>query len=182
MIDAVCDDLIAAATATGRTTALSACVPALCADRIRPGGRLDAWYQDHSLTSTDTHTGERTPLCALTGYTVSVNDTPFLLDVPAAINAARSALHPDDQWASAITQGDPTEPNIAAGAAGACWLDFEHAGRNTLAGEIANLHVLMLRRGFCVRRATGRRRSGAVGRAGRGAASVAARARQCSGR
>ncbi|WP_274919638.1 hypothetical protein [Streptomyces sp. WZ-12] len=42
------------------------------------------------------------------------------------------------QWVSALTQGDPTEPNIADSAAGACWLDFEHAGRNILAGEIAN--------------------------------------------
>ncbi|MFI9047343.1 hypothetical protein [Streptomyces sp. NPDC053427] len=139
LIDAICDDLIAAATTSGRTTALSACVPALYADRIRPGGRLDTWYQDLSLTVTDTRTGQRTPLWALTGYTATVNDTPFLLDVPAAINAARGALQPDGQWACAITQGDPTEPNIAASAAGACWLDFEHAGRNTLAGEIANL-------------------------------------------
>lgn len=35
--------------------------------------------------------------------------------------------------------GDPTEPNIAAGPGGVCWLDFEYAGRNTLVGEIANL-------------------------------------------
>ncbi len=139
LIDAVCDDLITAASETGRTTAVSACVPALYADRIRPGGRLDTWYQDPSLTVTDTHTGQRTPLGLLTGYIATVNDTAFLLDVPAAINAARSALHPNAQWTCAITQGDPTEPNIAASAAGACWLDFEHAGRNTLAGEIANL-------------------------------------------
>ncbi|MGY5079323.1 hypothetical protein ACWIGX_19885 [Streptomyces nigrescens] len=139
LINAICDDLITTTTATGRTTALACCVPALYADRIRPGGRLDTWYQDPSLTVTDTHTGEPIPLPALTGYTATVNDTPLLLDVPAAINAARGALHPDGQWTSAITQGDPTEPNIAASAAGACWLDFEHAGRNTLAGEIANL-------------------------------------------
>ncbi|MFF4285622.1 MULTISPECIES: hypothetical protein [Streptomyces] len=139
LIDAVCDDLVTAATTSGRTTALSACVPGLYADRIRPGGRLDTWYQDPSLTVTDTHTGAPTPLRALTGYAVTVNDTPLLLDVPAAIHAARSALHPDGQWTSALTQGDPTEPNIAASATGACWLDFEYAGRNTLAGEIANL-------------------------------------------
>ncbi|MEE1806715.1 hypothetical protein [Streptomyces sp. BE133] len=139
LIDAVCDDLITAAAATGRTTALSACVPALYADRIRPGGRVDDWYLNQNLTVTDTHTGERIPLHALTGYTATVNGTPLQLDVPAAINTARTALHFDSQWTSAITQGDPTEPNIAVSAVGACWLDFEHAGRNTLAGEIANL-------------------------------------------
>jgi len=37
---------------------------------------------------------------------------------------------------TAITQGDPTEPNIAYPLT---WLDFEHAGRNTIAGEVANL-------------------------------------------
>ncbi|MFK0297244.1 hypothetical protein ACIQU6_43185 [Streptomyces sp. NPDC090442] len=139
LIDAVCDDLIATATSTGRTTALSACVPALYADRIRPGSRVDTWYLKGDLAVTDTHTGEQIPVRALTDYTATVNGAPLPLDVPAAIDAARTALHPDSRWASALTQGDPTEPNIAASAAGACWLDFEHAGRNILAGEIANL-------------------------------------------
>ncbi|MFI1205589.1 hypothetical protein ACH4VR_40245 [Streptomyces sp. NPDC020883] len=139
LLDAVCDDLIATTTTTGRRTALSACTPALYADRIRPGGRIDLWYLKDDLTVTDTHTGEQVPLHTVTGYTATVNGTPLLLDVPAAIDAARSALHPDGQWTSALTQGDPTEPNIADSAAGACWLDFEHAGRNVLAGEIANL-------------------------------------------
>ncbi|MEW2373521.1 hypothetical protein AB0940_29765 [Streptomyces sp. NPDC006656] len=35
--------------------------------------------------------------------------------------------------------GDPTEPDIVSTASGACWLDFEYAGRNTIAGEIAHL-------------------------------------------
>ncbi|GAA1336891.1 hypothetical protein GCM10009647_079560 [Streptomyces sanglieri] len=59
--------------------------------------------------------------------------------MPAAIDDARAALHPDSRWTTAITQGDPTEPNIATSASGACRLDFEYAGRNTLPGEIANL-------------------------------------------
>ncbi|MGW0552393.1 hypothetical protein [Streptomyces altiplanensis] len=139
LIDVVCDDLIAAAAATGRTLPLSACVPALYADRIRPASRIDTWYLDPGLTLPDTRTGERIPVASLTGYTATVNDIPLILDVPAAIDAARTALHPDSQWATAVTQGDPTEPNIAASAAGACWLDFEYAGRNALAGEIANL-------------------------------------------
>jgi hypothetical protein len=33
-------------------------------------------------------------------------------------------------------QGDVTEPNIGEPL---CWLDFEHAGRNALAGDAANL-------------------------------------------
>ncbi|MEU9339366.1 hypothetical protein AB0D49_40540 [Streptomyces sp. NPDC048290] len=139
LIDAVCDDLIAMAASTGRTMPLSACVSALYADRIRPAGRVDTWYLNPDLTLPDTATGRSIPVASLTGYTATVNDIPLILDVPAAIDAARTALHPDSQWATAITQGDPTEPNIAASASGACWLDFEHAGRNTLAGEIGNL-------------------------------------------
>ncbi|MFR9727519.1 hypothetical protein ACL02R_29780 [Streptomyces sp. MS19] len=139
LIDVVCDDLIAAATTTGRTMPLSACVPALYTDRIRPAGRVDTWYLNSNLTLPDADTGERVSVASLASYTATLNDTPVLIDVPAAIDAARTALHPDSQWATALTQGDPTEPNIAASADGACWLDFEYAGCNTLAGEIANL-------------------------------------------
>ncbi|MGP3638228.1 hypothetical protein ACTU45_33770, partial [Streptomyces sp. 24-1644] len=49
---------------------------------------------------------------------------------------ARRALSPDRRRLSGLTQGDPTEPNIADPL---CWLDFEFAGRNTTAGEAANL-------------------------------------------
>ena len=48
----------------------------------------------------------------------------------------RSALAGHTRWTTAITQGDATEPNIAEPT---CWLDFEHAGRNALAGDVANL-------------------------------------------
>ncbi|MFD7537596.1 hypothetical protein [Streptomyces sp. NPDC059819] len=139
LVDAVCDDLVAQATATGRLVTLSTCVPALYLTRIRPGGRLDTWY-NNELTVTDSATHEQAPLATLAGFTVTINDAPSLpLDVPEVINAARTALDPHSRWFTAITQGDPTEPNIALSAVGACWLDFEHAGRSTLAGEIANL-------------------------------------------
>ncbi|MFJ1662433.1 hypothetical protein [Streptomyces anthocyanicus] len=138
-IDAVCDTLIASTAATGRTTALADCVPALYTDRIRPGGRVDQWYLSPELTLTDTGTGEPLPLGALTGYTATINGTRLPFDLPDTIERARNALHPDSQWTTAITQGDPTEPNLSTSAVGPCWLDFEHAGRNTLPGEIANL-------------------------------------------
>ncbi|WP_097983224.1 hypothetical protein [Streptomyces sp. f150] len=138
VVDAVCDTFITTYTATGRISALSACVPALYTDRIRPGRRVDSWYLNPNLTITDTRTGERVPLATLTDYTTSVNGIPLPLDLPAAIDNARTSLHPDSRWSSAVTQGDPTEPNLATSADGVCWLDFEHAGRNTLAGEIAN--------------------------------------------
>ncbi|MEY9839381.1 hypothetical protein [Streptacidiphilus sp. EB103A] len=147
MINAVCDDLITAAATTGRTTTLDQCTPALYQDRIRPGGRVDTWYLQHDPAIAAPHPDALLPLSTLTGYRLTANGTPLHLDVPKAIRTARRALHPGSTWTSAITQGDPTEPNIATSAAGACWLDLEHAGRNTLPGEIANLLWYLLAMG-----------------------------------
>ncbi|MEY9942172.1 hypothetical protein [Streptacidiphilus sp. MAP5-3] len=147
LIDAVCDDLIGSAASTGRTAALSDCVPALYLDRIRHAGRIDAWYLRPDLTIPGPGKGDKFPVRELRGFTLTLNGTEVPLDVPKAIRDARQALRPTSQWVSAITQGDPTEPNIAASATGACWLDFEHAGRNTLPGEIANLWWYLLAMG-----------------------------------
>ncbi|MFI5527013.1 hypothetical protein ACIA8O_00495 [Kitasatospora sp. NPDC051853] len=140
LIDAVCDDLIAAVAGSGRTAALAECVPGLYADRIRPAGRIDTWWLDPTLTLSP---GSDTlpPVRELTDWTITANGTRLPLDVPAAIRTTRTSLAPASRWTTALTQGDPTEPNIttAATGPGAVWLDFEHAGRNTLPGEIATL-------------------------------------------
>lgn len=134
IIDAICRDLIRSTEQTGRPAALGDCVPGLYLDRIRPGGRLDSWY------------GPNGPQLALPGLLptavseltvqATINGTRLRIDPAASINYARDTLTPDSRWQTGITQGDPTEPNIAAPM---CWLDFEYAGRNTLPGEIANL-------------------------------------------
>lgn len=140
LVDAVCDDLIGAVATSGRTATLAECVPRLYADRIRPGGRIDTWWcLDNSLTLTGAGGPELPAVRDLARYSITVNGTRLPLDVPAAIRAARSELNSAGRWMSALTQGDPTEPNIVSTSAGVCWLDFEHAGRNTIAGEIANL-------------------------------------------
>ncbi|MGA5819906.1 hypothetical protein ACPC54_18840 [Kitasatospora sp. NPDC094028] len=139
LVDAVCDDLIGAVATSGRTAPLAECVPGLYADRLRPGGRIDAWWLDPDLTLTTADGPDLPAVRDLAGYTFTVNGTRLALDVPAAIHAARTALNPTSRWATALTQGDPTEPNIVSTASGACWLDFEYAGRNTIAGESANL-------------------------------------------
>ncbi|MDH6113963.1 hypothetical protein P3T36_002784 [Kitasatospora sp. MAP12-15] len=144
LIDAVCDSLLAAVEATGRLEPLSACVPGLYADRIRPGGRIDTWYLGSALTIPAPRTGTPLPLAQLNGYALTVNDLPLRLDLPQIVLAARDGLRPDRRWITAITQGDPTEPNIADPL---CWLDFEYAGRNTLVGEIANLLWYLLAMG-----------------------------------
>ncbi|WP_416875489.1 hypothetical protein [Kitasatospora sp. SC0581] len=136
LIDAVCDSLLAAVADSGSTAPLSDCVPGLYLDRIRPGGRIDTWYLSGRLTVPAPRTDQRLPVHALTGHILVVNGVPMRLDLPAIVWEARETLCSARTWATALTQGDPTEPNIADPL---CWLDFQYAGRNTLAGEIAIL-------------------------------------------
>ena len=65
-----------------------------------------------------------------------MNGRRYVFDLPGVIAAVRRELLQATLWLTALTQGDPTEPNIAEPL---CWLDFEHAGRNVLAGDVANL-------------------------------------------
>ncbi|MDK0520435.1 hypothetical protein [Streptomyces sp. ML-6] len=58
------------------------------------------------------------------------------MNLADTIDSLRRTLAPDRRRLAALTQGDPTEPNIADPL---CWLDFEFAGRNTVVGEAANL-------------------------------------------
>lgn len=143
LVDAICDDLQAAAAATGCWSSLSTCVPALYQERLRTGGRIGTWYlrnppmlslgKDLAISVRD-----------LAAYDITVNAVPVRLDLLKIVKDARELLAADGRWVTAVTQGDPTEPNIADLL---CWLDFEYAGRNTLAGEIANLLWYLLAMG-----------------------------------
>ncbi|MGW5936781.1 hypothetical protein ACWIG3_26630 [Streptomyces celluloflavus] len=136
LVDDVCQGLHTAARTTGATASLTQCMPGLYADRIRAGGRLDTWYLHHDLPLTLPGTGTMTTAGQLRHYTLTVNGRDLVMDLPQLIARTRQTLTPASRWLTALTQGDPTEPNIADPL---CWLDFEHAGRNTLTGEIANL-------------------------------------------
>ncbi|MFI6688420.1 hypothetical protein [Streptomyces sp. NPDC050485] len=149
LVDGICHSLHTAG-ATGATAPLSQCRPGLYADRIQRGGRLDAWYLHHDLPLPLPGTRARLTVRQLRRYTFTVNGRPLTVDLPTIIAAARRTLTPASRWATAITQGDPTEPNIANPL---CWLDFEHAGRNALAGESATLlWYLMAHGGWLVPR------------------------------
>lgn len=126
LIDAVCDGWVQAVTVTGRLAPVGTCQPGLYATRLAPGGRLDAWY------------GHMTPLVVDDGARV------LKLDVPTLIARLREDLAADTRCATLTSQGDPTEPNIASAL---CWLDYEHAGRNALAGEAAVLLWYLLAMG-----------------------------------
>ncbi|MFE9930859.1 hypothetical protein [Streptomyces sp. NPDC005533] len=136
LVDGACADLRAAAEETGKRVPLADCVPDLYLDRIRPGGRLDRWYLQRDLPIALPHTEVVLTLSELAGHTVTANGRALTLDVAAVIDSVRQVLAPDRRWLAGLTQGDPTEPNIADPL---CWLDFEFAGRNTSAGEAANL-------------------------------------------
>jgi ADP-ribose pyrophosphatase YjhB (NUDIX family) len=135
LVGAACDSLLAAAAATGEVRPLADCEPALYAARLAPGGRLDRWYARPPLPAW-TIGGQVLGPDELTGRTLVVNGRPLGPAWPAGVSALRSMLPPGGRHVTAVTQGDVTEPNIAGPL---CWLDFEHAGRNALAGDAACL-------------------------------------------
>jgi hypothetical protein len=135
LVSAVCDNLLAATEATGAVRRLDECVPALYAARLAPGGRLDCWYR-RSPRPTWAIDGQRLDLDDLAARSLVARGRLLGPGWPASFRAMRSALSANSRWTTAITQGDATEPNITEPL---CWLDFEHAGRNALAGDIANL-------------------------------------------
>jgi len=136
LIDAVCRELCMAAESTSRPGHLEECIPALYVDRLREGGRIDRWYLDNPVSAAPKTRGGPADLQEFTGWELRVNGRTYFFDLPGAIAMVRRELFPGSLWLTALTQGDPTEPNIAEPL---CWLDFEHAGRNVLAGDVANL-------------------------------------------
>ncbi|MFF3782808.1 hypothetical protein [Streptomyces sp. NPDC001933] len=136
LVDGVCADLRAAAEETGEGVPLAECVPDLYLDRIRPGGRLDCWYLRRDLPIALPHTDTTLTLQELADFILIANGRQLTLNVADTIDSLRRVLAPDHRRLAGLTQGDPTEPNIADPL---CWLDFEFAGRNTVEGEAANL-------------------------------------------
>lgn len=135
LIDGICQDLCTTAAHTGGIRPLSDCVPGLYADRLRPGGRIDTWYlASDPVVYQGNHS--RLTLRDLGDYRLTVGERAYHVDIRQIISDLRDELSLNSQGLTAITQGDPTEPNIAWPR---CWLDFQYAGRNSLAGEIANL-------------------------------------------
>lgn len=126
LVDAVCDDWLHACGTTGRQAPIGTCQAGLYAARLAPEGRLDAWYGHISQLIVDD--GSRV----------------LKLDMPALLARLREDLAGDTMCATLTSQGDPTEPNIASPL---CWLDYEHAGRNALAGEVAVLLWYLLAMG-----------------------------------
>jgi len=141
LVNDICDSILATADATAARKPLANCIPALYAARLAPGGRIDRWY-GHAPR----------PIWTVQRHCLTLDDiaaATLIIDGKAHgsafdIGRLRRALAADTRWTTTISQGDPTEPNIAEPL---CWLDFEHAGRNTLAGDIAVLVWYLLAMG-----------------------------------
>lgn len=98
-------------------------------ERAAPGGRLDAYYGTRSFDVAGT------PLGQLATYGLTINGRERRFDWEATLAwLAQWAADPSPQW-SAITQGDPTDVNLAAPFA---LFDYDTAGRNAVCGEFAN--------------------------------------------
>ena len=143
LVNRVCDSLLAAFGATGAVSRLEDCVPDLHMARLTPGRRLDRWYIRPPLPAWVID-GQRFNLGDLASRALVAGGHTLGAMWPPAFTEQRSALAGHTRWITAITQGDVTEPNITEPL---CWLDFEHAGRNVLAGDVANFLWYLLAMG-----------------------------------
>lgn len=102
-------------------------------DRAAPGGRLDAYYSGADFPAADGLID--VPLSRLSTYTLNINGLPYRLDWPAVLERLRTDFATAAPVWAALTQGDPTDVNLAHPLA---WLDYDTAGLNSIAGEFAN--------------------------------------------
>ena len=100
--------------------------------RAAPGGRLDEYYA--ARTPWPLPTGPWWP----DGTEILVNGTRRRPDLPQIIETLRSATDAGARVWAAVTQGDPTDFNLAwSPSAGPVWFDYDTAGLNAIAGEFA---------------------------------------------
>jgi hypothetical protein len=102
-------------------------------DRAAPGGRLDTYYK-----GTDFSVAEGIidlPVTRLAEYVLVVNGLPLSFGWTATLRRLRSHFQQVEPVWTALTQGDPTDVNLAHPLA---WLDYDTAGLNSILGEFAN--------------------------------------------
>ncbi|MDX3025953.1 hypothetical protein [Streptomyces acidiscabies] len=102
-------------------------------DRAAPGGRLDAYYAGADFPVADGLVD--VPLSRLGAYTLHINGRCHRLDWAATLDRLRADLATTEPVWAALTQGDPTDVNLAHPLA---WFDYDTAGLNSIAGEFAN--------------------------------------------
>jgi hypothetical protein len=102
-------------------------------DRAAPGGRLDAYYNGADFPVAEGLVD--LPVTRLAEYVLVVNGHPLVLGWTATLQWLRDHFHQSEPIWAALTQGDPTDVNLAHPLG---WLDYNTAGLNSILGEFAN--------------------------------------------
>lgn len=100
-------------------------------DRVAAGGRLDRYYARRPLWELPTG------LHRVDGSRLVVNGEVRRFNLNETVARLRHGLFSAPVWA-AVTQGDPTDFNIAwSPTSGPVWFDYDTGGLNAIAGEFA---------------------------------------------
>ncbi|MFD6626126.1 hypothetical protein [Streptomyces diastaticus] len=102
-------------------------------DRAAPGGRLDTYYTGKDFPIADGLID--VPVSRLATYTLNINGGRHHLEWGAVLRWLRARFTTAEPVWAALTQGDPTDVNLAHPLA---WFDYDTAGMNAIAGEFAN--------------------------------------------
>ncbi|MFF2405945.1 hypothetical protein [Streptomyces sp. NPDC058092] len=102
-------------------------------DRAAPSGRLDTYYAGKDFLIADGLIDA--PVSRLGTYTLSINGRRHHLAWAATLRWLRSHFTTAEPVWAALTQGDPTDVNLAHPLA---WFDYDTAGMNSIPGEFAN--------------------------------------------
>lgn len=119
--------------ATARPTDPTRVVRKLYWDRAAPGGRLDDYYAGEDFPIADDLID--VPVSRLGTYTLNINGRRHHLDWVATLRWLRAHFSATEPVWTALTQGDPTDVNLAQPLA---WFDYDTAGMNSIPGEFAN--------------------------------------------
>ncbi|MFD0292009.1 hypothetical protein [Streptomyces sp. NPDC127118] len=119
--------------ATARPTDPTRVVRKLYWDRAAPGGRLDDYYAGRDFLIADGLID--VSVSRLNTYTLYVNGRRHHLDWVATLRWLRAHFAAAEPVWAALTQGDPTDVNLAHPLA---WFDYDTAGMNSIPGEFAN--------------------------------------------
>ncbi|MEU8741707.1 hypothetical protein ACFYPK_00130 [Streptomyces halstedii] len=102
-------------------------------DRAAPGGRLDMYYAGKDFLIADNLID--VPVSRLGTYTLNINGRRHHLDWASTLRRLRAHFATAEPVWAALTQGDPTDVNLAHPLA---WFDYDTAGMNGIPGEFAN--------------------------------------------
>ncbi|MEV6009168.1 hypothetical protein AB0M29_20430 [Streptomyces sp. NPDC051976] len=102
-------------------------------DRAAAGGRLDTYYRGANFPVADGIVD--LPITRLAEYVLVANGQPLVFGWTATLRRLRAHFQGAKSVWAALTQGDPTDVNLAHPLA---WLDYDTAGLNSILGEFAN--------------------------------------------